>query len=90
VLFVKRYQFFFVEYGVGRIKICRIKETTEAELDKLADEKDLKRGKLIHLTRLAVSGMSVGPGLFVLLELVGQKRVVARLRRAVDFINSNM
>ncbi|MCH9024880.1 MAG: glutamate--tRNA ligase, partial [candidate division Zixibacteria bacterium] len=66
------------------------KETAEAELDKLADEKDLKRGKLIHPTRLAVSGMSVGPGLFVLLELVGQKRVVARLRKAVDFINSNM
>ena len=66
------------------------KETAEAELDKLADEKGLKRGKLIHPTRLAVSGMSVGPGLFVLLELVGQKRVVARLRKAVDFIHSNM
>ncbi|MCH7946495.1 MAG: glutamate--tRNA ligase [candidate division Zixibacteria bacterium] len=66
------------------------KETAEAELSKLADEKDLKRGKLIHPTRLAVSGMSVGPGLFELLELVGQKRVVARLRKAVDFINSNM
>ncbi len=66
------------------------KETAEAELDKLADEKGLKRGKLIHPTRLAVSGMSVGPGLFVLLELVGQKRVVTRIRKAVDFINSNM
>ena len=33
------------------------KETAEAELSKLADEKDLKRGKLIHATRLAVSGM---------------------------------
>ena len=66
------------------------KETAEAELGKLADEKDIKRGKLIHPTRLAVSGMSVGPGLFELLELVGQKRVVARLRKAVDFINSNM
>ncbi|MDQ7781987.1 MAG: hypothetical protein RDU20_03845, partial [Desulfomonilaceae bacterium] len=37
-------------------------------------------------TRTAVSGSSVGPGLFEMLEVIGQASVVRRLRNAVHLI----
>lgn len=40
--------------------------------------------KIIHPTRLAVSGVSAGPGLFELLEVLGKEAVVRRLRRAIE------
>ena len=41
-----------------------------------------KLGALIHPTRLAVSGSSVGPSLYHLLEVLGRARVLSRLERA--------
>jgi len=43
---------------------------------------ELKLGNLVHPIRLAVSGVAAGPGLFELLEVVGQAEVIARLERA--------
>ncbi len=45
-------------------------------------------GKLIHPTRLALTGTSSGPGLFELMELLGKNSVVERLHRAVTHIQS--
>ena len=50
---------------------------------------NVSTGKLIHPTRLAVSGASFGPGLFELLELVGKERVVRRIAAAVSHIEKN-
>ncbi len=61
------------------------KEVEEATRN-LAEKLDISGGKLIHPTRLAVTGMTIGPGLFELLSVVGKERVVSRMRRAVDFI----
>ncbi|RKX27248.1 MAG: glutamate--tRNA ligase [Candidatus Zixiibacteriota bacterium] len=63
-------------------------DALEAELSRLAEEKDVKKGKIIHPTRLAVSGGSVGPGLFDLLATLGQSIVVERMRKAVDYIRN--
>lgn len=52
----------------------------------LADELGVPAGKLIHPTRLAVTGRSFGPGLFEVLELVRKEEVVKRLKKAVEFI----
>lgn len=41
-------------------------------------------GAIVHPLRVAVSGISEGPGLFELLALVGRERVCARLRRAAE------
>lgn len=60
----------------------------ESALSTLADERGVKKAALIHPTRLAVSGMSVGPGLYDLLALLGQTTVVERLARAVSHIRS--
>jgi len=54
----------------------------EALYRKLAEERTVGAGKLIHPTRLAVSGVSFGPGLFEMLEALGRETVLRRLRQA--------
>jgi glutamyl-tRNA synthetase len=60
--------------------------TLEALYRDYAEHNDLGGGKLIHPTRLAVSGVSFGPGLFELLELLGQERVVRRIDAAIVWL----
>ncbi|MBD3393531.1 MAG: glutamate--tRNA ligase [Chitinivibrionales bacterium] len=49
-----------------------------------AEEAGVSAGKLIHPTRLAVTGVSFGPGLFELLEVLGRETVVRRMHRAAE------
>ncbi|MCC7010474.1 MAG: glutamate--tRNA ligase [Acidobacteria bacterium] len=56
--------------------------TIELALRRLADERGVKAGPLIHATRVAVTGQAVSPGLFEVLELIGRDRVLARLENA--------
>ncbi len=56
--------------------------------DQSAESLGVKRAELIHPTRLAVSGRTVGPGLFDVLELLGRDAVTERLRAAADRIES--
>lgn len=63
-------------------------ESIETCLSELAEREGVKRGKIIHPTRLAVSGMTVGPGLYDLLETLSQGTVIERLRKAIIFIES--
>ena len=51
----------------------------EAALRALAEARGLKAGTLIHATRVAVTGQSVSPGIFEVLEIMGRDRVIARL-----------
>jgi glutamyl-tRNA synthetase len=53
----------------------------EAALKQLATELGIKPAELIHPCRVAVSGVSAGPSLYPMLELLGRDRVLARLRR---------
>ena len=63
-----------------------VHDTIESALVGLAEEKGIKNAKLIHPTRLAVSGMTVGPGLYEMLEVLEQRIVVERMRKAVAYI----
>jgi glutamyl-tRNA synthetase len=54
----------------------------EKEFKSLAALTNQKLGALIHPTRLAVSGSSVGPSLYHMLEVLGPARVLSRLERA--------
>jgi glutamyl-tRNA synthetase len=58
-------------------------ELLEGELKRLASELGCKTGELIHPTRLAVSGRSVGPSLYHMLEVLGRDRVLARLEKTI-------
>ena len=60
----------------------------EAEMEEcyrsLAASKGVKAGALIHPTRLALSGRTVGPSLFALAALLGPDACIQRLRAAAS------
>lgn len=63
------------------------KEHYEIALDKVADEFNIGKGKIIHPLRLAVSGQSTGPGIFDLLFILGKDEVIKRIEKAIERIN---
>ncbi len=63
-------------------------DTAEQVIRARAEEWELSAGKLIHPVRLACSGATGGAGLFETLEVLGKDSVVRRLKRAIEFINS--
>jgi glutamyl-tRNA synthetase len=44
----------------------------------------VKTGDIVHPTRLACTGRSIGPSLYHLLEVLGKERVLQRLDRALS------
>lgn len=52
----------------------------------IAVKEGCKAGEIIHPIRLGISGMTFGPGLFELMELLGKARVINRLKRFVEFL----
>jgi glutamyl-tRNA synthetase len=58
----------------------------EAALRSVAEQHGVKAGMLIHATRVAVTGRTVSPGLFEVLELLGRDRVLSRLRSALPLV----
>ncbi|MFA5879533.1 MAG: glutamate--tRNA ligase [Candidatus Margulisiibacteriota bacterium] len=51
----------------------------ELTLRTVADNFGIKAGVLIHSSRLALSGSTVGPGIFELMAILGKDKVIARL-----------
>jgi len=62
-------------------------DSVEAVLGDMANEKEMKKAALIHPTRLAVSGLPIGPGLYDILVTLGCQVVIERMRKAVDYIS---
>ncbi|MBI5867424.1 MAG: glutamate--tRNA ligase [candidate division Zixibacteria bacterium] len=62
------------------------KTGTEAVLRKLAEQLGRSPAELIHPLRLALTGMTTGPGVFDIVELLGRDKCVERLKQAVEFI----
>src|SRR5438046_2621442 len=53
-------------------------EAVESTLKNLAQKLGCKTGDLVHPARVAVSGRSVGPSLYHMLEVMGKERVLKR------------
>jgi glutamyl/glutaminyl-tRNA synthetase len=53
----------------------------ESTLKSLAQKLGCKTGDLVHPARVAVSGRSVGPSLYHMLEVMGKERVLSRFDR---------
>ena len=51
-----------------------------------AEEAGVGMGQFIHPTRLALTGKSVGPGLFELAELLGRETCLDRIARAIEYV----
>lgn len=50
----------------------------------IASEKVLKTGQVFHPLRVAVSGKTIGPGLFHMMEILGKEKVIARIKTALS------
>lgn len=62
--------------------------STEAAYNKIAAGNGLALGKVIHPTRLALTGRTVSPGMFDVMVLLGKEKTLARMRKAVEYIKS--
>lgn len=59
-------------------------ESTEATLRQFAEEKGVKAGLLINAVRTALTGQSVGAGLFDVVVAIGKDRTPPRLKHAAN------
>jgi glutamyl-tRNA synthetase len=59
----------------------------ESDLRKVAEESGVAAGKLIHPTRLALTGTTVGAPLFDVVELLGRETALRRMRRFLEAIH---
>lgn len=61
-------------------------DATEAALRAFSEERTVKPGLLINAARTALTGQSVGPGMFEIMEILGRRRTVERLKHAVSLV----
>jgi glutamyl-tRNA synthetase len=62
--------------------------TAEAALRKFAEDAGVKAGLLINGSRTMLTGQAVGPSMFEVFEILGQKRSVERLRSGVPWFDA--
>jgi glutamyl/glutaminyl-tRNA synthetase len=60
--------------------------STEEAYNKVAADMGLSFGKVIHPTRLALTGRTVSPGLFDVMILLGKAETLKRLQQAIQYI----
>ncbi|NIL98983.1 MAG: glutamate--tRNA ligase, partial [Planctomycetales bacterium] len=58
--------------------------TTEAALRSFLESEGIKIGEIIHALRVAVTGQSVGLGMFEALAILGKASTLARIDRALQ------
>jgi glutamyl-tRNA synthetase len=63
-------------------------EGLERALRELAEERGVEGGKLFQPLRVALTGMSVSPGIFEVLLAMGPERTFRRIDQAVDHLKS--
>jgi glutamyl-tRNA synthetase len=73
-------------------KLSASEKFSRDELDafyhKYAADSGVQIGDLVHPTRLAISGVSFGPGLFELMEVIGKETVLRRIKAAIERIKN--
>ncbi len=63
-------------------------KSQEGAFQRVMDETGLGFGKIAQPVRVALTGTTVSPGIFEVIEVLGKARVLARLKAAVEFIES--
>ena len=61
-------------------------QSTERSLRRLADESSVKAGMLINALRVGLTGQGVAPGLFEIMQALGRRRTLARMKRLIDYL----
>lgn len=62
-------------------------ETVESVARKIIADLGIKGGNLIHPTRVALTGRTVGPGLFELMALLGREVTIERLDKVINMLH---
>lgn len=63
-------------------------EPIRGALDALRKEVDSGFGRFVHPLRLALTGKSVGPGVFELAELLGKETCLERMAKATTYVTA--
>ena len=63
-------------------------ENQEEAFKKVMDMTGLKFGKIAQPVRVALTGKTVSPGIFEIIEVLGKERVIKRLEEALLYIDS--
>jgi glutamyl-tRNA synthetase len=75
-------------------KLEELDDFTEQPLESLFQELlerfQIKLGKIAQPVRVALTGTSVSPGIFEVIEVLGKQRVLQRLEAAIAFIEKRM
>ncbi len=66
------------------------RQSTERLFNDYCAKSEISAGKVIQPVRLAVTGLGGGPGLFEIMELIGQERTIQRLTRAASTIRDQL
>ncbi len=61
-------------------------ENIENAIRSFAEKKGIKPAKIIHPLRMALTGKTIGPGLFELMEVLGKEKVIIRIQQAKEKI----
>ncbi len=61
-------------------------QSTHQTLTDMSEKQGVGLGVFVHPVRMAVSGLTEGPGLFEMLALLGRERTCARLRKVVGLL----
>lgn len=64
-------------------------DSTERVFRQTIEDLGISGGALIHPTRLAISGRTVGPGLFDIMVLLGKDETIKRMVEAADWIEAH-
>ncbi len=63
-------------------------DKTEETFRNITADMGLKAAEIIHPTRLAITGRTVGPGLFDIIVLLGREKTAERMKKAAHWINN--
>jgi glutamyl-tRNA synthetase len=76
-----------------KARLDRLPEFTQKDLEKVflqfLEEKQIKLGKIAQPLRFALTGSSVSPGLFEVMEALGRQKVMKRIERALAYIGKD-
>lgn len=81
-----------LEHLVKRLKEIKDwkEENIESEVREMANQLSLKGKQIIHPTRVSLSGKTVGPGLFLLMEALGKEINIKRLEKTIHKLNKEI
>jgi glutamyl-tRNA synthetase len=65
-------------------------QNLEAVFSAILETFEIKLGKIAQPVRVALTGTSVSPGIYEVIEVLGKDRVLPRLEKAITFIENRM